>query len=236
MTEGRTWRHTLRHVVERSADRRSPKPLLRGWFHGVSAIGAVFATVGLVVETYVDSRKLLALLIFGLSMVALYSVSSIYHLGTWQGRRYTIVRAMDHACIFLLIAGTYTPICVIVLGDRLGVFVLTLIWGLATVGMSCAVLTLRLPRWAVVAQYIGMGSLALIPLPRLWHALPAQATAVFALGGILYAIGAVIYALRRPNPWPRFFGFHELFHLFVIAGSTAFLIGIWRWVVPFTLA
>ncbi len=232
--ERRTWHHRLRHVAERTAARRRPKPLLRGWFHAFALVGAVVATIGLLVETYVDPRRLVAVLVFGLSMVALYTASSVYHLWPWQGRRHTRLRALDHASIFLLIAGTYTPICVIVLGGRLGGMVLALIWGLALVGISCALLPLRLPPWAVGAQSLGMGWLALIPLPRLLHALPLQAMAVFATGGILYTIGAVIFALRRPNPWPRFFGFHEIFHLFVIGGSAAFLIGIWIWVVPFT--
>ena len=224
----------LRELVQRSAARRGAKPLLRGWFHAFAAIGAVVATIGLLLETAGDPRRLIAALVFGLSMVALYTASSVYHLGTWQGRRYTLLRTIDHASIFLLIAGTYTPICMIVLAGVLGQVVLALIWALAALGMSGALLALRLPRWAKAGQYLAMGWLALIPLPRLVHILPMPATAVFATGGILYTIGAVIYALRRPNPWPRVFGFHEIFHLFVIGGSLAFLFGIWGWVVPFT--
>ena len=228
----------LRCWVERSAARRDPKPLLRGWFHALAAVGAVVATIGLLVETYVDPSHLLAVLVFGLSMVALYIASSLYHLGPWQGRRQALFGALDHASIFLLIAGTYTPICVIVLAGWFGGAVLALIWGLAAVGMGCTLLMLHrplaLPRWAVAAQYLGMGWLALIPLPRLWQLLPLQATAIFATGGLLYTIGAVIYALRRPNPWPRIFGYHEIFHLLVIGGSAAFLVGIWVWVVPFS--
>ena len=236
--ESRTWHRALRHWAERRAASSGAKPFLRGWFHAFALVGAVIATIGLLVETYGDPPRLIAVLVFGLSMVALYSISSVYHLGTWQGRRRALLGAADHASIFLLIAGTYTPICVIVLGGWLGWVVMALIWGLALVGMSGALLalrlTFRLPRWAIAAQYVGMGWLALIPLPRLVHALPLQATAVFAIGGIVYTIGALIYALRRPNPWPRVFGYHEIFHLFVIGGSVAFLTGIWVWVVPFT--
>ena len=134
----------------------------------------------------------------------------------------------------MLIAGTYTPICMIILTGWRGRVVVALIWALAAVGMGCALLTLRLPRWTTTAQYLGLGWLALIPLPRLVQILPTAATAVFATGGLLYTMGAVIYALRRPNPWPRIFGFHEIFHLLVIGGSLAFLAGIWGWVVPFT--
>ncbi len=228
-----SWQRTVHRVTERRVARRGGKPLLRGWFHAFAAIGAVMATIAFLIDTAGDPPRLLTMLVFGLSMVALYTISAVYHLGTWQGRRLTLVRTLDHAGIFLLIAGTYTPICVIVLGGRLGWTVLALIWGLAAVGMGSAVLALRLPRWVVAAHYLGMGWLALIPLPRLVHALPPPALAVFAAGGLLYTTGAVVYALRRPNPWPRVFGFHEIFHLLVIGGSTAFLLGIWRWVVPF---
>ena len=233
-----TWDRALRHFVESSTARRGTKPLLRGWFHAFAAVGAAIATIGLLVETSGDSRRLIPVLVFGLSMVALFSASSVYHLGTWQERRRAVLAALDHASIFVLIAGTYTPICVIVLAGRLGGVVLSLIWGWAAIGIACTLLMLhrpiRLPRGAVAAQYLGMGWLALIPLPRLVQALPLQATAVLATGGMLYTIGAVIYALKRPNPWPRVFGFHEIFHLLVIGGSVAFLVGIWVWVVPFS--
>ena len=232
--ERRAWQRALRHVAEHRAAPLGAKPLLRGWLHAVAAVGAAGATIGLLVVTPVDPRRLIPVLVFGLSMVALYTISAVYHLGRWQGRRLTMLRAADHASIFVLIAGTYTPICMIVLAGWFGALVLALIWALAALGMACAVLTLQRPDWVVGLHYVGMGWLALIVLPRLLQVLPLPATAVFATGGLLYTIGAVIFALRRPNPWPRVFGFHEIFHLFVIAGSVAFLIGIWVWVVTFT--
>lgn len=209
------------------------KPLLRGWFHLAAAIGAVGATVGLLVQTYDDPPRWISLLIFGLSMIVLYTVSSIYHIGSWRGRRATILRALDHANIYVFIAGSYTPICVIVLTGWMRIAVLSLIWFLAVVGAATTVFTIRLPRWAAAAMYLGMGWLALIPMPRLLEALPLQATLLFAGGGLLYSLGAIVYALKRPNPWPRFFGFHEIFHVFVVGGTAAFLIAIWSWVVPF---
>jgi hemolysin III len=231
--EGRLSPRRIHVLVGRYAVRRRPKPLLRGWLHAVAVLGAVAATIGLVAGSISEPRRLIALLIFGLSMIALYSASTVYHLGTWTGRRLTIMRAIDHASIFLLIAGTYTPICLIVLAGWLASVVLALIWGLTAVGMGCALLALRLPRWAAAAQYIGVGWLALIPLPQMAQVLPTRATLVFAIGGLLYTTGAVIYAVRQPNPWPRVFGFHELFHLLVVGGSAAFLIGIWMWVAPY---
>ncbi len=206
------------------------KPLLRGWFHAVASVGALLVTIALLVETYGNTASFIAALVFGLSMVLLYTVSSIYHIGTWQGRRERMLRAFDHANIFLLIAGTYTPICVNVLTGHLRVTMLVLIWSLAALGIG-SVLTLHLPRAVMTGLYIGMGWVALIAMPEIMRQLPLPATLLLGAGGLLYTIGGVIYALRRPNPLPRIFGFHEIFHLFVIAGSSAFVAAIWVWVV-----
>ncbi len=207
------------------------KPLLRGWFHAVASVGALLVTIALLVKTYGNTASFIGALVFGLSMMVLYTVSSIYHIGTWQGRRERVLRAFDHANIFLLIAGTYTPICVNVLTGHLRITMLVLIWGLAALGIGSVVFTMRLPRAVMTGLYMGMGWVALIALPELLRQLPLPATLLLAAGGLLYTIGAVVYALRWPNPLPRIFGFHEIFHLFVIAGSSAFVTAIWVWVV-----
>ncbi|MCL4369351.1 MAG: hemolysin III family protein [Chloroflexi bacterium] len=209
------------------------KPLMRGWFHIFAALGSVAATVGLLLRTLDDPLRLLSLLVFGLSTIELYTVSAIYHVGWWKGRRRTVLRALDHANIFVLIAGTYTPICVNVLSGWLRIALLALIWLLALVGVAGAVFTLRLPRWVSTGLYIVMGWVALIPAPVLIRLLPWEAIGLLVGGGVLYTVGALFYALKRPNPFPRVFGYHEIFHLFVIAGGTAFVVMIWGWVVPF---
>lgn len=209
------------------------KPLMRGWFHIFAALGSVAATVGLLLRTLDDPLRLLSLLVFGLSTIELYTVSAIYHVGWWKGRRRTVLRALDHANIFVLIAGTYTPICVNVLSGWLRIALLALIWLLALVGVAGAVFTLRLPRWLSTGLYIVMGWVALISAPVLIRLLPWEAIGLLVGGGVLYTVGALFYALKRPNPFPRVFGYHEIFHLFVIAGGTAFVVMIWGWVVPF---
>jgi hemolysin III len=173
------------------------------------------------------------MLAYGSSMIELYAVSAVYHLGSWHGRRRSIVRALDHANIFILIAGTYTPFCVNVLSGWLRPAVLVLIWSLAAIGVTFSVLTLSMPRWATVALYLVMGWVAVVPAPSLVRLLPPPAVALLIAGGLLYTAGAVVYARRRPDPFPSIFGFHELFHLFVVAASTAFLAAIWVWVIPF---
>ena len=209
------------------------RPLLRGWFHVFAAAGAVAATVWLLLQTLDDLVRFFSLLVFGLSMIELYTVSAIYHVGWWKGRRRTALRALDHANIFVVIAGTYTPICVNVLSGWLRVTILALIWILAIAGVAGSVFTLRFPRWLSTGLYVAMGWVALIPAPVFIRLLPWQAIGLLVGGGVLYTIGAVIYALKRPNPFPRVFGYHEIFHLLVIAGGAAFLIMIWVWVVPF---
>ena len=210
------------------------KPLMRGWLHAVAAIGAIAVMVGLLVNTAHDLPRFFSVLVFGLSMILLYVVSSVYHIGSWTGRRFRVLRALDHANIFVLIAGTYTPICVNVLPRGLGMTVLVVIWSLAAVGVGASVLTLHLPRWIIAALYMGMGWVGVVVMPSLLRSLPAPASLLLLAGGMLYTVGAVVYALQRPNPLPRVFGFHEIFHLFVIAGSAAFAFMIWGWVVPFT--
>lgn len=209
------------------------RPRTRGWSHAVAALGAVIVTLRLLAESRHDSAQWLSVLIFGLTMIDLYLVSAIYHIGSWRGRRYTFLRTLDHANIFLVIAGTYTPICINVLSGTMQVVVLGLIWVLALVGAACTMVMLRLPRGVSILMYAGMGSLSLIAVPSLARLLPSEALAVFFAGGLLYMLGAIVFALRRPNPLPSLFGFHEIFHLFVIAGNAAFVIMIWLWVLPF---
>jgi hemolysin III len=209
------------------------KPLLRGWFHAAAAVGAVALTVALILKTSGDPPRFLSMLIFGLSMVVLYVVSSVYHLGTWEGRRYTFLRAFDHANIFLFIAGAYTPICVNLLSGWTRVAILVVIWALALSGAGLSVLTLRVPRWINALLYIGMGWISLLLLPQIVQAVSLTPVLVLIAGGLLFTVGAVIYALRWPDPLPRVLGFHELFHLFVIAGTMAIASVVWVWVVPF---
>ena len=206
----------------------NPKPLMRGWSHACAAVAAVVLTIALLWQVAGDVPRMVSILIFGLSMTLLYVVSAVYHIGPWEGRKRTVLRSLDHANIYLLIAGTYTPICVIVLSGGLRTFVLALIWTLAVVGVGSAVLSLRLPRWVSTSLYMGMGWASVIVAPALVRALPLSICLMLLGGGLLYSLGAVIYALRWPNPLPRFFGFHEIFHLFVIAGSAAFAGAIWN--------
>jgi hemolysin III len=210
-----------------------PKPLLRGWFHAVAALAFTVFTVAVVLASAYDLPRMLTMLVFGASMIELYTVSAIYHIGRWQPRVHRVLRSLDHSNIFVLIAGTYTPICFNVLDGWLRLATLILVWVLAIAGVILAIFKLNLPRWTGTALYIGMGWVSLGVLPQLVVALGWGPVLLLILGGLLYTVGAVIYAARWPNPLPRVLGFHEVFHLFVIAGSIAFAAVITVWVLPF---
>jgi hemolysin III len=210
-----------------------PKPLLRGRIHAAAAVGAVIVTVALCWRSRNDLPRLISMLIFGLSMIELYTVSAVYHIGHWRPQVHRVLRSVDHANIFVLIAGTYTPLCFNVLTDWVRTAFLTLIWVLAAAGIGLSVFTPRVPRWVGTGLYIGMGWVSILALPAFFAALPAAAIALMVLGGVLYTLGAVVYGRKRPNPFPRVLGFHEIFHLFTVAAGAVFAVVIWIWVLPF---
>jgi hemolysin III len=209
------------------------KPLLRGWSHVIAALASLVVTVILCWLSRADIPRLISLLIFGLSMIELYTVSAAYHILTWSATRRRVVRALDHANIFVLIAGTYTPLCFNILTGWVRISLLLVIWLLALLGVSMSVFTLNFPRWVTAALYIGMGWVVVLALPAFLAVLPWMAIATLLLGGILYTIGAVIYARKQPDPFPSVWGYHEVFHLFVIVGSVAFTMCVWLWALPF---
>jgi hemolysin III len=209
------------------------KPRLRGWSHALASVAAVLATVGLCVRSWDDAPRLLSMLVYGLSTIQLFTISAVYHIGHWRGRRESILRALDHASIFILIAGTFVPFCVNMLAGWVRPTILLVIWVLALTGAALSVVTLKLPRWIIVSLYVALGWVGIVPAAMLVQSVPVDAIITGTVGALFYTCGAVIYARRRPDPWPRIFGFHELFHLLVVAGNAAFLAAIWIWVVPF---
>lgn len=212
------------------------RPRLRGWSHALGAALAGGATIALCLRSLDDGPRLISLLVYGLSLTAQYAASSSYHLGPWQGGRRALARALDHAGIFVVIAGTYTPVCVNVLAGELRPALLAFIWVLAAAGVGVSLAPIELPRWLRTGLYIAMGWGATIATTSVVQLLPPIAIATIVAGGVLNTIGAVIYARKRPDPFPAVFGFHELFHLLVLAGSAAFFVAIWIWVVPFPRA
>jgi hemolysin III len=208
------------------------RPRLRGWSHAIACGVAILSTIALCARGGDEIATLVSLAVYGASTILLYAASATYHLGAWHGARRAVLRSLDHASIYVLIAGTFTPFCVTLLSGSERVMVLALIWAMAVVGVGASILTPSLPRGFSVGLYLGMGWMGLIPAPTLIGLLPMSALALLVGGGLLYSVGAVVYARRWPDPFPRTFGFHEIFHLLVIAGNAAFLTVIWIWVAP----
>lgn len=210
------------------------KPLLRGWFHAVAAVGSLVLTVLMGWLSWDEWPKLVAMLVFGISMVEMYTVSAIYHIGRWREKSHSVLRALDHSNIFLLIAGTYTPLGYVMLGGWARIALLVVIWLLAALGVLVSVFFKQSPRGLRASLYVVMGWVAVLAMPAFMAVLPIEAVGLLLLGGLLNTVGAAIYARRKPNPFPRVLGFHELFHLFVIAGSVSFATVVVVWVLPTT--
>ena len=191
--------------------------------HFIAMLLAAFAATPLLAKAarYASRESIIALSIFCVSMILLYGASATYHSLNLSGRPLRIFRKIDHMMIFILIAGSYTPICLTVLGGKLGYTLLAVIWGLALFGMILKACWITCPKWFSSVIYIAMGWACVAVFGPLLQVLPTAAFLWLLAGGIIYTIGGVIYALKLPlfNAKHEFFGSHEIFHLFVMAGS-----------------
>jgi hemolysin III len=159
----------------------------------------------------------LAAAIYAASAWAVFGVSATYHLGRWSGRRYSVLRRLDHASIYLLIAGTYTPFALLALQGGARQAVLAAVWGGASVGALASVLWARAPRWVSTSLCVALGWIAAFVLPQLVRGAGVAAVVLAIVGGALYSVGGLVYAVRYPDPAPRVFGFHEVFHSLTVA-------------------
>jgi hemolysin III len=209
------------------------RPLLRGYSHAAAASAALAGTVALVWLSAGDWLKQVSLLVYGATSVLLFTASALFHTAGWSPRWHRTLRRLDRAGIFLAIAGTATPIVYNVLPEPRRTGILLLVWGLAGLGAAAVAPVLRTPRGLVIGLYLGLGWIALALIPALLAARGLNAVLLLSLGGLLYTAGALIYALRRPRLWPRVFGFHEAFHLLVIAANAVFFIFMLLYVIPF---
>ena len=195
------------------------KPRLRGVVHEYAFFVALVAGAGLLVLAPSPKARL-ASAIYVLGLAGLLGTSALYHRVTWRRpnvRRW--LRRLDHSMIFLLIAGTYTPFALLVLSQPLGTVVLVLIWAGAAGGIVLSLLWPDAPRTVSAAIYISLGWVAIIAMPQLFHRLGALGVALIAAGGLLYSVGAIVYARQRPDPVPTVFGYHEIFHVLVVAAA-----------------
>ena len=192
------------------------KPHLRGWLHaGMAPISVVLGVV-LVILSPPEYRWAAAL--YSITAILLFGTSAIYHRFTWSPEAKVRLKRLDHANIFLIIAGSYTPFAVVLLPSSQARTLLLLVWGGALAGVLFRVFWVTAPRWLYTPIYIALGWVAIFYLPAFWEAGGPAVVILLALGGLAYSAGAVVYALKRPDPSPTWFGFHEVFHACTLAG------------------
>jgi hemolysin III len=208
------------------------KPRLRGWLHLATVPLTLAAGVVLVVLSPTATTRL-GSAVYAVCSVLLFTVSAVYHRGRWSPRVRAVLQRFDHANIFLFIAGTYTPFSLLLLRGVDRVVMLSVIWGGAVLGVGFRVLWLRAPRWLYTPIYIALGWAAVFFVPQLAAGaerygvgLGAAVLALIATGGALYTVGGVVYGFKRPDPWPRWFGFHEVFHTLTILAFVTHYVGV----------
>lgn len=199
--------------------------------HGVGAILAIVGFIFLIYEAILNESvsQIVAFSLFGISMVLLYTSSSLYHALHVKEKTLELFRKLDHCMIYVLIAGTYTPICLLVLEGSWKWGLFTTVWSLAIIGIIKKFLWMQAPRWLSTLFYLGMGWLAVIIFPILLEKLPMAFLVWISIGGLAYTLGAVIYGIQKPNPVPEWFGHHEIWHLFVMAGTFAHFWAIYQY-------
>lgn len=194
---------------------------------------AVLALIGLIVLLFLGRDNLvknISLLVYGLSLVAMLSASAVYHLVRARPEVELVLRKIDHSAIYLLIAGTYTPVCLFFFDGFLRWGLLAIIWSMALIGIVVKLFVIRAPRWVTAGIYLAMGWLAVFGVKEMLSAMPPGALIWLLLGGIFYSAGAVIYITRKMDFFPGVFGFHEVWHIFVVLGCLSHFILIARYI------
>lgn len=194
------------------------KPLLRGVSHQVAFFVALVAG-GLLVWAHRSGPAWRALAVFAVCQAALFGISAAYHRPTWSPVARARMRRLDHVGIYLQIAGSYTPVCVLGMGGEAGDRLLAWVWAGAGLGIVKTLFWVHAPKPISAGLYVLLGWAVMSEWSAITAALGSLGTALMLIGGALYTVGALIYALKRPNPWPRTFGYHEIFHLLVVAAA-----------------
>lgn len=203
--------------------------------HFIGMMMSILASTPLLIKAVLSGQPVIffAMVVFIASMILLYGASATYHSINVGGRILRLFRKLDHMMIFVLIAGSYTPVCLVVLGGRLGYTLLAVVWGVAILGMAVKAFWITCPKWFSSILYISMGWACLSVSGQLVTALSRPAFLWLLAGGILYTLGGVLYALKLPlfNARHKYFGSHEIFHLFVMAGSICHFIFMFEYVI-----
>ncbi len=201
------------------------KPKLRGWLHAVTSPLTLAAGIVLIVLSPTAASRV-GSAVFMASAVLLFSVSAIYHRGTWSPRVWSALQRFDHANIFLLIAGSYTPFTLLLLDGATRTVMLSVVWGGAGLGVALRLFWRTAPRWAFVPIYLALGWAAVFVAPQFAASASTAVIVLIAAGGLLYTVGGVVYGFRKPDPFPSWFGFHEVFHTLTIAAFITHYVGV----------
>ena len=206
-------------------------PILRGVSHFWAFWCALGATIPLVAFAPSGAARGAAL-VYGAGLCVLFAGSAAFHRWHCGPRLRTLLCRIDHSAIFIFIAASYTPVALLVLDGPTGWTLFAAAWAGALAGVALSLLWIGAPRVLFAATYVALGWLAIIATPELVASLPVTPLVLIATGGVLYTIGAVVYATRRPDPWPRVFGFHEVFHALVIAAAALHFVAMAGWIIP----
>ncbi|KJS48773.1 hemolysin III family protein [Desulfosporosinus sp. BICA1-9] len=204
------------------------------WTHFILFMAAIVGLVFLIVLSKNNLSKLVTMTIYGLSMIVLYGASSLYHWVKTTPQKELILKKVDHIAIYFLIAGSYTPVFYYGLDGAWRWAMLTAVWVLALTGMALKIWFIHAPRYVSSAFYVSLGWIALVPFLQLIKNLPMGSIILMAVGGVVYTMGAIIYATKIFDFYPKRFGFHEVFHLFIAAGSIVHYLMVLIYIVPMT--
>lgn len=224
-----------RDAIERGRDAiaelAAKRPKLRGVSHQWAAVAAVIAGAVLV-WTAPSGRATAVALIYAISLVGLFGVSAIYHRITWRPNVRRWMRRLDHSMIYVFMAGSATPVALLVVGGTLGTVLLCVAWGGALLGVALNLAWIDAPRMLKAMGYVALGWVGIVALPKIVSVLGVVPTTLFLLGGLFYTVGAIVYARRRPDPVPRIFGYHEVFHALVILAAAVHFVAVAGFVLP----
>jgi hemolysin III len=205
---------------------------IRGFLHGSAAVAALIGTIYLAYETWGNTAALIGSLVFGLALLVMYTVSSIYHSVPWRAEWKRRLQRIDHSMIYLVVAGTFTPIAIAGLEGTAMWWCLGLVWSIAIVGIALKLVLRTVSTGLSVTLQLVMGWTVILWIPQIWSSLGAGAILFIAVGGLFYTLGSVIFMTKRPRLFPTMFSYHELFHLFVVVASVFHFLAVALYAVP----
>jgi hemolysin III len=208
------------------------KPLFRGHLHQWAAVSAAAASIVLVVFASPGLPRFSAV-VYGICLTGMLSTSALYHRVKWGAVAHERMRKADHSGIFLCIAGTYTPIALVGVDGWQRIAIIIASWTIAVAGITFEWMPVKPPRGYVTGVYLSMGWIAIIALPAMIREMSASSLFLILAGGLVYSGGAFIHAFQRPNPWPQTFGYHEIWHVFVVVAAAAHFLAVW-YIIPHT--